>query len=265
MELQELKVFDRIEFLESNHSYLIDGVPTNSPSVTQLLKQYKKEFDAVKAANRVAKRTNSTPEQVLAEWKINNLYSTTLGSILHQFIENVYNNKPQENLDGILPPNLEKAEKLKILENLPKLVSHFRQFKAEHDYLECIGSEIILGDIDDTRVCGTADMLVKNHKTNQLEILDFKTNKKMLKETSYGKLLYPFDKMSVGQINEYTIQLNTYKYFIEKYTSLKISKMKLLWFHVDNESYKIFELDDIQNEIERMFNHFKSKTLFSAA
>ena len=31
-------------------------------------------------------------------------------------------------------------------------------------------------------------------------------------------LFFPFDDMSVGELNEYTIQLNVYKYFIEKYT-----------------------------------------------
>ncbi len=84
----------------------------------------------------------------------------------------------------------------------------------------------------------------------------------MEKKSPYGDLFYPFDDMSEGEINEYTIQLNTYKYFVEKYTSLKIDKLKIVWFNVVNDNYKIFELADIQPQITLMFDKFKSSSLF---
>jgi hypothetical protein len=261
MDLTQLSVFERIEFLEESHSYLIDGIPTNSPSVTQLIKKFKKEFDAEKAATRVARRRGITPEQILAEWKLNNSYSTTIGSLLHKFIENFYHNERTE-LSALLP-SLEKSQKQKIIENLPALVSHFKNFYEDHKHLKCIKSELIVGDLEDTKICGTSDLLVHNQKTGELEILDFKTNKKMSKNNSYGKLLYPFDDMYEGQINEYTIQLNVYQYFIEKYTDFKIANLKIIWFHADNENYQIFDLENIQHKIDLMFDSVKSKSLFS--
>lgn len=258
---EELNTFNRITFVEKNHSYLIDGQPSNSPSVTRLLKLFKKEFDQETAASRVAKRTRTTIAQVLADWDLNRLYSTTLGSMLHKYIENYYANKRVE-FEGTFE-GLGFDEKKKIKEKLPKLIEYFQNFYKDYSHLVCVKTEIVLGDINDTRVCGMSDMLCYNTQTKEFEILDFKTNKKMKTNSPYGKLLYPFDDMSEGEINEYTIQLNTYKYFIEKHTSLKIGKLRLVWFNTDNENYKVYDLKHIQNKIEHMFLEFKRNSLFA--
>jgi hypothetical protein len=257
---KELSVFNRVTFVEKTHSYMVDGQPTNGPSVTRLLKKFKKEFDKDTAAARVAKRMRTTVEAVLADWALGNLYSTTLGSMLHKYIENFYCNKRVEfegNFEG-----LGFDEKKRIAETLPKLIGYFQNFYNDNKHLLCVKTEIVLGDVDDTKVCGMSDLLVYNTETDQLEILDFKTNKKMEKSSPYGDLFYPFDDMSEGEINEYTIQLNTYKYFVEKYTSLKINNLKIVWFNVVNDNYKIFELADIQPQIKLMFDKFKASSLF---
>lgn len=259
---QELKVFDRISFVEENHLYKIDGEFTNSPSVTRLLKRFKKEFDSKAAAVRVAKRMRTTTEQVLADWALGNLYSTTIGTMLHKYIENHYCNikEPyQGSFDG-----LGYDEKKDISINFPKLVKQFHNFYEENSHLQCIKTEIILGDIHDTKICGMSDMLCYNTKTNQIEILDFKTNKRMQKKSKYGgKLLYPFDDTHEGELNEYTIQLNCYKYFMQKYTDLNVTKKKIVWFNVNNDNYQLYELEDIQPKIEEMFNVYKSNSLFA--
>jgi len=257
---KELSIFNRITFVEKNHSYLIDGVPSGSPSVTKLLKKFKKEFDKETIAARVAKKMKVTVNQVLVDWELNNLYSTTLGSMLHKYIENFYCNKRVEfegKFDG-----LGLDEKQRIAENLPKLIGYFQNFYNDYKHLICVKNEIVLGDLEDTRVCGMSDLLCYNTQTDQLEILDFKTNKKMEKVSPYGTLFYPFENMSEGEINEYTIQLNTYKYFVEKYTNLKIDKLRLIWFNVINDSYRVIDLENIQPQINLMFNKFKSASLF---
>lgn len=257
---KELSIFNRITFVEKTHCYLLDGEPTNIPSVTRLLKQFKRKFEKEKAAIRVAKRKHTTVDHILAEWEMNNLYSTTLGSMLHKYIENFYCNKRVE-YDGTFE-RLGYEEKRKILDTFPKLVSFFHNFYEDSKHLLCIKNEMVLGDIEDTKICGMMDMLVFNSLSEEFEIIDFKTNKKMEVKSPWGNLLYPFDDMSEGEINEYTIQLNTYKYFIEKYTSLKINKLKIVWFNVNNDCYKLIELNDIQPKIEKMLERFKSTSLF---
>ena len=257
---KELSVFDRITFKEYTHSYFIDGQITNTLSVTGLLKKFKKKFDAQTVAARCAKRRNVTTEALLAEWESNNLYSTTIGTMLHKYIENYYCDKKAK-YEGSFD-HLKQDDKLKILQNLPILVKYFHDFYQDNKHLECVKSEIILGDIDDTRICGTSDLLCLNKQTNEFELLDFKTNKKMESNSPYGNLFYPFETMSEGQINEYTIQLNVYKYFLEKYTNIKLKKLKIVWFNITNSTYKIFNIPDIQNSIQLMFSVVKADSLF---
>lgn len=257
---KELSVFNRITFKEKTHSYFIDGEPTNTLSVTGLLKKFKKKFDKQAIAAKVAKRRNITIEALLAEWEDNSLYSTTLGTMLHKYIENYYCNT-KSSYEACLK-HVGHDEKLKILENLPKLIGYFRNFYDDNKELECVKSELILGDIENTKICGTSDLLVFNNKTNKFELLDFKTNKKMESYSPYGNLFYPFEHMSEGEINEYTIQLNVYKYFLEEYTSIRLDKLKIVWFNVCNENYKIVNIPDIQNAIHLMFDMVKKDSLF---
>lgn len=257
--LKALSVFNRVTFVESSHSYLVDNQPTNTLSVTKLIKKFKRPFELEKMAQITAKKQGTTVAHIKAEWEMNNLYSTTIGSMLHKYIENFYNNKKIK-FEGSFG-NLGFEEKQKIGQNLPKLIDFFQNFYRDNEHLLCVKSEVVLGDIDDTKVCGMSDMLCYNTKTDKLEIVDFKTNKK-IEHSKYGNLLHPFEKMSEGEINEYTIQLNIYKYFIEKYTNLKIDVLKIVWFNVVNDDYKIFELESIQPKIVEMFERFKASSLF---
>lgn len=245
--------------MESSHSYLIDNRPANNLSVTRIIKKFKKPFELEKMAQITARKQGTTVAHIKAEWEMNNLYSTTIGSMLHKYIENFYNNKKIK-FEGSFR-NLGYEEKQKIGQNLPKLIDYFQNFYKDNQHLLCLKSEVVLGDIDDTKVCGMSDMLCHNTEKDRLEIVDFKTNKK-IEHSKYGNLLHPFEDMSEGEINEYTIQLNVYKYFVEKYTNLKIDTLKIVWFNVVNDNYKIFELDSIQPKIIEMFERFKSTSLF---
>jgi hypothetical protein len=256
---EELSVFDRITFIEEDHSYLIDGVKTTSPSVTRLLKQFKKKFDVDEAAFRVAKRQGTTADYIKAEWEMNNLYSTTIGSMFHKYVENHYTKQDVEFVGKFDLLGFEEKQKIK--DNLPVLIKYFQKFREDHSHYECIKNEFVVGDIDDTRICGMLDMLALDTKTGKLELWDFKTNKKIAHST-FGNLFYPFDEMAEGQINEYTIQLNTYKHFVEKYTKIKIEGMKILWFNVANSSYEVFEIPDIQPKIALMLDRYKASLLF---
>jgi ATP-dependent exoDNAse (exonuclease V) beta subunit len=254
---KELSVFDRIKFTEKDHSYQIDGESSKRPSVTRLLKLFKKQFKVEDAAARVAKRRGVTVETVKAEWKMNNLYSTTLGTMLHKYIENYYCNNDAPFEGNVNELGFDEKQKIKV--NLPTLVGFFQNFYNDHSHYTPLRNEFIVGDLDDTKICGMLDMLVLKEEDQTIELWDFKTNKKM-EHSRYGNLLEPFEDMSEGEINEYTIQLNTYKYLIEKYTNLKINKTKVIWFNVINDNYRLFELTDIQPKIKLMFEKYKILT-----
>ena len=149
---KELEAFNRITFVEGTHSYLIDGVPNSVPSVTRVLKQFKRKFDVDMVAARVAKKKGTTIDHIKAEWEMNNLYSTTIGSMFHKYVENFYT-KQDSPFEGKFA-SLGFDEREKIKENLPKLVSFFQKFQEDHKHYACIKSEFVVGDLDDTKICG---------------------------------------------------------------------------------------------------------------
>jgi hypothetical protein len=117
------------------------------------------------------------------------------------------------------------------------------------DYITPIKNEFVVGDLEDTRICGMLDMLVYNSETEKYEIFDFKTNKRFSTVSEFKKKLqHPVQHLDECELNIYSLQLSLYKIFIQKYTKIEIDKLKVVWFSVNNENYKIIELDYLQNE-----------------
>jgi hypothetical protein len=54
----------------------------------------------------------------------------------------------------------------------------------------------------------------------------------------------------------YSLQLNLYKYIIEKNTNIKIGRLYLVWLFEENESYQVIECKDYQSTIELMFKNY---------
>ena len=257
---KRLEVFNKIQFVEGEHRYFIDKEPAHTLSVTRLIKRYKREFQKEAMAKRVANKLGVSVKQVLADWEMNGLYSTTIGTMFHRYVESFYT-KQKINSDLSDFEKLGFDERTKIKENLPVMVKYFQNFYSKHPEYKCLKNEFVVGDIEDTKICGTADMLCLN-QNNGLEIFDFKTNKKINTSSKYAKLFYPFDDMDECEFNEYTIQLNVYKYFIEKYTGLKVDGLKLVWIQPTNIDFELIELPCIQEKIKLMFERFKATSLF---
>jgi len=255
--LPELTIFNCITFLSITHKYLINNAPSAPISVTGLLNLYKEKFYKEKWAAITAKKQNTTPDTILSIWDLNNLYSTTKGTMLHNYIENYYNNKIiQYNKDQV-ERELGTEEHLKLREEIQILIKQFNNFYNDHQHILPIKSELPVGDINGTKICGMLDMLAFNTKNNTYEIYDYKTNKEIRSNNKYGKyMLSPLEHLFECERNTYSLQLSIYKYFIEKYTSIKIDKLNVIWFNQKNDNYEMIPLDYLNEEVELILNDF---------
>jgi hypothetical protein len=92
-------------------------------------------------------------------------------------------------------------------------------------------------------------MLVYNAETKKYEIFDFKTNKRFSMASEFEKQLQPpVQHLDECEFNIYSLQLSLYKMFIEKYAKIEIDKLKVVWFSINNENYKIIELNFLEKE-----------------
>lgn len=260
-ELKSLKVFDSVTFFDKDHSYKINGQPSAKYSVTGLVNTVKTPFEEDKWASIKAKEYGCTPEEVKQVWKKNNQMATLQGSVLHSYIDNFYQNKvipyDREQAKSILGETLQNT----MQENLKTLVRHFADFyKDTKDTILPIKNEFVLGDINETRVCGMLDMLAYNLQTNEFEIYDFKTNKEFNEISPFNKKLnHPVESLDDCEYNIYSLQLSLYKLFIEKYTDIKISNLKIVWFTINNDSYKILKLKTLEDDVQKLLTSYQLK------
>lgn len=140
-----------------------------------------------------AKRNGLTVQEQKDVWKKVNIDSHIKGKKFHKAIEDFIK-------DGIIPDDENK-----------KLIKQFKKLKFKGK----LQTEVILYDLD-LMIAGTADLL---HFTseNSLQLLDWKTNKEIVKKSKYGNyMLHPLSHLSDCNFNHYKIQLNLYKYLLEK-------------------------------------------------
>lgn len=105
--------------------------------------------------------------------------------------------------------------------------------KMKNVYIS-IANEFIVCDKDNA-LCGTIDMLAYNKKTNKYAIIDWKTSKEFA-TTSFdsSKMTGVFAEYDDCNVNHYSLQLSTYAWILEKYTSIKIEEMTL--FQIPNKN-----------------------------
>ena len=257
-ELKKLKVFDRVTFYDSDHTYKIGGEPSAKVSVTGLVNTVKEPFDEEKWAKIKAKEFGFSPEEMKLVWKKNNQMSTYQGSVLHNYIDNFYQNKVKPYDRVAAKAILGDVLHDKMYGNLKTLVKQFNNFYTDtSEYILPIKNEFVVGDLGDTRICGMLDMLAYNTMSNQFEIFDFKTNKRFTEYSEYEKKLQsPVGHLDECEFNIYSLQLSLYKIFIQKYTDIKIDKLKIIWFSVNNEDYKIIELKYLGEECVALMEKF---------
>jgi len=96
------------------------------------------------------------------------------------------------------------------------------------------------------------DMLFEN-PDGTLQIYDWKRSKKVVKENRWASAIVDcISHLPDSNFWKYSLQLNTYKWILEKNYGKKISNMFLVWLHPNNpgNSYLKYEVDPLPKEME---------------
>lgn len=281
---KEMEVFNNIKYKDSDHSYLIND--KKAISGTTLIHQFENIFNAEEVAAKSAIKKGVDAQSLLNQWAITNVIASVKGSLLHEYVELYYQRRLQERFDEDILARIHKNLKQIITykpineselhDNAKLCLETIKQFidktiplidkflMSSHGKLVPVGSEIIIGD-EEFLVCGTIDQLFYNTTYNTLEIWDWKTNKDFkVKDNFNKKLKFPLEKYDDSHFYKYSIQLNLYKYILEKNTNLKVSNLWLLNFSETladkNEDAVFYECLDLQPEINNLLSFHKNKT-----
>jgi len=239
-----------IQFEEANHKYTINGDSTSYTSVTTFNHSQFEQFDADKVISNMmrsqkwpsSKYYGQTPEQIKQTWADNGRTASTSGTRIHFDIECYYNDAPNENQS-------------------PEYQHHFLNFAADHKHLTPFRTEWMIYD-EPAKLAGSVDMLFKDPvDPKTLHIYDWKRCKEITKTNAFCKTATNplIEELPDTNYWHYCLQLNTYKYIIEKNYDYKVKDMYLVALHPDNANYKKIKVINLQSQVEALINERKSK------
>ena len=175
-------------------------------------------------------------KEIIAQWDKIKIEASEAGTKLHYAIECFYKDDPidEETKNSIGYGYFEDF--LKENPNLKPHISEWRVFDEE------------------LKIAGTMDITYKN-EDGSMQIYDWKRSKLIKKENKYQSGETPcISHLPDSNFWHYALQLNTYKYIIEKNYNTKINGMFIVCMHPDNEngSFLRFEIPDLSNEINAL-------------
>ena len=254
------QVFGKYTFIEDGHYYLCNGKRVGI-STTGLISQYEQEFDSDSVSQMVANKRGISQQEVLEEWRIENLHSTIKGSMVHEFAQSLWEGKEYKFDYSNIPKEIDLDRLKSDIEKLiPQAINFYNDYK---DMYELIGCEIYLGD-EDYDECGATDQMMLNKYTGDIAIIDYKTNKKIEYESyRHKKMLIPLHKFDDCNYIHYSIQLSDYKYKFEKNTNLKVEETFIVYFNVNANNYEIIEPLNMEKEVNKILNIRREKNMNS--
>lgn len=254
------QAFGKYTFIENGHYYLCNGKRVGI-STTGLFGQYEQKFDSDTMSQKVANKRNISQQEVLEEWRIENLHSTIKGSMIHEFAQSLWEGKEYK-FDYSKVPKEINLDRLKndINKLVPQAINFYNDYK---DMYELIGCEIYLGD-EDYDECGATDQMMLNKYTNEIALIDYKTNKKIEYESyNHKKMLIPLHKFEDCNYIHYSLQLSDYKFKFEKNTNLKVDETFIVYFNVNADNYEIIEPLNMENEVIKILENRRQKNMKS--
>ena len=229
----------RIEFDEKNHVYFVDGIPYEI-SVTGFIKSFFHEFDANQVIeknynkwqyDRNSKYYGLTIEEIKHNWEKNAKDASVKGSKLHKDIEAFYNDIEYHN---------NSIEFNFFLNFNNRVKKKFKPYRTEWTIFD-----------EEIKLAGSVDMCYAD-EANNFHLFDWKRSKYIKKENHYKKGKHPLSHIDDANYWHYALQLNIYKYILEKNYSKNISSIFLVRLHPDQQDYQIIRIPDLTNEVKLM-------------
>ena len=232
-----------IHFDEGPHIYTIDG-DSDYMSVTRWNHSHFPHFNADKIIGNMMKSKKwpessyfgMKPSQIKAQWKENGRKASTAGTKMHYDIECFYNDMDIE-----------------IEEDCVEF-DYFLRFEQDYgEKLTPYRTEWMVWD-KDLRLAGSIDMIFEN-EDGSLVIYDWKRCKEIKKENRFESAKTECIKhLPNSNYWHYSLQLNTYKYLIEKNYGKKVKGMYLVCLHPNNrnKSYQRIKVPNLQKEVKKL-------------
>lgn len=238
-----LNASSEIKFNEEEHRYFYNGEECMPVSHVVDLFVPETDFDLV-AQNYVKKNNIKEPwQRVRQKWLLKGTYSTTNGTFVHQYGEDLLNICNGEENPVLKQHCLVNGYYIPIHPKQVAIYKYFEYCLANKEIPFLAEIKLILSE---HKISGTFDKLVYSLKDKGLKIRDYKTNSELTK--AFKKpMKSPFVMYNDEALSHYIIQQNLYSLMLRElgiYTKGK----ELVWVK-DNEQFELIKLPDIEDQV----------------
>ena len=169
-------------------------------------------------------------EKIKQSWAELAKVASEAGTKLHNDIENFYNNIETDN------SSMEWT--------------YFKNFFQDHSDFVPYRTEWTLWD-QESKICGSVDMIFMN-KDGTLTIYDWKRSKEIKRNNRFQKGLNKIvSHLDDCNYEHYSLQLNIYRYLVEKSYGFKVSELAIVVFHPSQSSYQKYVVRDLQSVVSK--------------
>ena len=214
-----------------SHKYRLNN--NEYMSVTTLVNKCFSTFDAEAILSKMkikgTKYEGMTKEEIKDMWNKNAKDAQQQGTRMHSVIERYYKTEPITEEESDLPE-----------------IHQFKSFTIQFP-LRPHGIEWLVYSESD-KLAGTIDFAAEN-EDGSINLYDWKRSKQIDVHNSYHKYSQVVQTIPDTNFGHYTVQLNLYKYLIEKGYDKKVKHMYLVCFYPTQPNYKKYEVEDIQAHI----------------
>lgn len=266
-----------IHFEEKSHTYTIDLTSPHKPytSVTTWIHTLFPSFDADKIINNMMRSKNwpksryfgLNKDEIKASWETNRDQAATSGTNMHFLIECFYNLESDQQREL-----MDRCSTLPISpDTLPVEFSYFLKYENElkdHEILPEYDltpyrTEWTIFD-EELFMAGSVDMIYKCRKTGELVIADWKRSKEIKKTNAWESAKVEcISHIPNSNFWHYSLQLNLYKYILEKCYGEKVVELFLVCLHPDNpnKGYIRYKVPILYDEIESLIEYRKQQII----
>lgn len=240
---------NKIVFQEKGHQYIVNGTK-GFTSVTTLVHNAFPKFNADKIIDGMMNSPKwpdspyfgMTKPEIKKKWKENGQDAAKMGTAMHAMFEYHYNHIHPEIIETY-KDTIEYAYFHNFIQDHPELLPYRTEWNVFHEEFKWSGS---------------IDMTFSNEDGTK-SIYDWKRVKKIEKYNNFNKRCLVEGLQHIHDTNywHYTLQLNLYKFILEKKYDMIVRDLHLVVIHPDNEcrNYEVIKLPIIPEKDLLLLGH----------
>jgi len=234
-----------VRFVEKTHTYYVKGSSKGIVSTTGFVHAFFPHFDPMAAITKMKASPNwpespyfgKTDQEIAEQWSASGKEASGAGTNMHLAIEQYLNGAHNRIEDSV-----KATKEWEYFQNFWNDVKQdFDPYRTEWEVWD-----------DEFKLTGSIDMVFKRKSDGAYAIYDWKRSKEIKMDNTWDTGYGPLDHLPNSNYWHYTLQLNVYRWFLEKHYGIKVVELCIVILHPNNSNYKTFKLNLLHYEIQHM-------------